>query len=100
MAHQDLALRSAVELGAWAVALAGGALLGLALAAELLRPRRPGAGLVALADRLLPSSARRTAIVLLTAFAATTAVAIPHGARADNRVRSWLVDDAPTPPTT
>jgi nucleoid-associated protein YgaU len=100
MAHQDLALRSAVELGAWAVALAGGALLGLALAAELLRRRRPGTGLVALADRLLPTSARRTAIALLTACAATTAVAIPHGARADDRVRSWLVDDASTPPTT
>src|SRR3954453_16537384 len=101
MAHQDLALRSALEIAAWTVATAGGAALGLALAAELLRRARTGAGLVALADRLLPTTARRVAAALLTAVAATPAIAVPHPARGDDRVRSWLVDDAPDPePTT
>ena len=92
MAHQDLELRTAIELAAWAVAMAGGALLGLALAAELLRRARTGAGLVALADRLLPTTARRVAAALLTAMAATIAVAVPHAARGDDHVRSWLVE--------
>jgi len=100
MAHQDLALRNAVELGAWAVASAGGALLGLALAAELLRRARAGAGLVALADRLLPTAARRLAVALLTASATLTAIAVPHGARGDDHVRSWLIDDTPRPTST
>ncbi len=95
MAHQDLELRTAIELAAWAVAMAGGALLGLALAAELLRRARTAAGLVALADRLLPTTARRVAAALLTALAATTAVAVPHAARGDDHVRSWLVEGAP-----
>jgi resuscitation-promoting factor RpfA len=97
MAHQDPALREALEMVAWAVAMAGGALLGLALVAELLRRTRTGTGLVALADRLLPTTARRVATALLTTMAAATAVAVPHPARGDDHVRSWLVEETPAP---
>ena len=95
MAHQDLALRSAVEIGAWGVAFAGAVVLGLAVVAEVLRRAHTGTGVVALADRLLPTVARRSAVALLTVSAAVTALAVPHAAGADDHVRSWLTADAP-----
>jgi LysM repeat protein len=94
MAHTELVLRSAAELAAWSVAGAGVALLLLAMAAELLRRAHIGAALVALSDRLLPTPSRRVAVALLTLLSAATALALPPGAGADDRVRSWLVDDA------
>jgi LysM repeat protein len=101
MAHEELALRSAAEIGAWSVAVAGAALLTLALAAELVRRVRSGSVLVALADRLLPTPWRRTAAAVVTILSAALALAVPSGARADeHHTRSWLVDGATTSTTT
>jgi nucleoid-associated protein YgaU len=94
MAHAESALRNATELAAWSIAAVGVALLLLATAAELLRRAHTGIGLVAVADRLLPTRSRRVAVALLTLLSTAAAIALPPGARADDRVRSWLVDDA------
>jgi nucleoid-associated protein YgaU len=94
MAHAESALRNAAELAAWSVAAVCVTLLLLALAAELLRRAHAGAPVVAAADRLLPTPSRRVAVALLTLLSTAAAIALPPGARADDHVRSWLVDDA------
>lgn len=95
MAHEELALRSAAEIGAWSIAAVGAGLLALAVAAELVRRVRSGSALVALADRLLPTTWRRAAAAVVTILAAALALAVPSGARADeHHTRSWLVDGA------
>src|SRR4051794_25599209 len=96
MAHEELALRSAAEIGAWSVVVAGAALLALALAAEITRRVRSRSALVGLADRLLPTSSRRVAACVVTVLAATLALALPSGARADDHTRSWLTGDTTT----
>src|SRR6478735_11605537 len=99
MAHEELALRSAAEIGAWSVAVAGAAVLALALAAEVTRRGRSGSALVALADRLLPTSSRRVAAGVVTVLAAALALAAPSGARADDHTRSWLAGETTTSTT-
>jgi nucleoid-associated protein YgaU len=103
MAHQETALRTTLEIGAWSVAFAGAAVLLLALVAELLRRRRPATPLVALADRLLPSPSRRVAVALLTLVSTVGAFSVPPSARADDqRTRAWLEErdrGASTTPT-
>ena len=61
MAHEELALRSAAEIGAWSVAVAGAALWPWRSRRSSLRRVRSGSALVALADRLLPTPSRRVA---------------------------------------
>jgi nucleoid-associated protein YgaU len=91
MAHEETALRTAIEVGAWSVASAGAAVLLLALVAELLRHRRATSPLVALADRLLPTPSRRLAVALLTLVSTVGALSMPASARADDhRTRTWL----------
>jgi LysM repeat protein len=91
MAHEETALRTALEIGAWSVASAGAAVLLLALAAELLRHRRAASPIVALADRLLPTTSHRVAVALLTLVSTVGAFSIPASARADDhRTRTWL----------
>lgn len=96
MAHDEIALRSAAEIGAWSVAAVGLALLSLAFAAELLRRARSGPRLVALADRLLPTASRRIAAAVLTVVSTLGALSLSPGARADDHIRRWLVDAGTT----
>jgi nucleoid-associated protein YgaU len=92
MAHEEIALRSAAEITAWSLAAIGVVLLGLACAAELVRRARSGSRLVALADRLLPTTSRRIAAAAFTIVSTITALALSSGAQADDHTRSWLVD--------
>src|SRR4051812_40461443 len=96
MAYDETALRNVCELGASAAATAGVVVLGLACAAELLRRARRGAGLVALADRLLPTPSRRFAVAVITVLSAVTAFVLPASARADDDLRGWLSDGTTT----
>src|SRR3954468_12204889 len=100
MAHEETALRTTFELGAWSVAFACAAVLLLALVAELLRRRRTASPLVALADRLLPTTSRRVAVALLTLVSTVGAFSMPPSARADDhRTRTWLEEGERTTPT-
>src|SRR6478752_5073335 len=98
MAHEETALRTVLEIGAWSVASAGAAVLLLALVAELLRRRRAASPIVALADRLLPTTSRRVAVALLTLVSTVGALSMPASAGADDqRTRTWLEGgDRPT----
>ncbi len=118
MAHTEAALRDAVTLAAWAVGVVGLALQLLACSAELLRRHRPAAGLVRIADRLVPAVGRRSAVAMFAAVAALVAVASPRAvspsatlsgvagpeAGGPGTLRGWLTGpDAatskPTPPS-
>ncbi|MGZ6930056.1 MAG: LysM peptidoglycan-binding domain-containing protein [Acidimicrobiia bacterium] len=103
MADTGIALRHAIELAAWATLLTGSGMLGLALLAEGRRGRHRQSRLVALSDRLLPTTSRKVAAAILTITSAAIAVAGPTAARGDDHVRRWLTDpttrDA-TPSTT
>src|SRR6478672_10852299 len=91
MAHEETALRTVLEIGAWSLASAGAAVLLLALVAELLRRRRAASPIVALADRLLPTTSRRLAVALLTLVSTVGAFSVAASARADEqRTRTWL----------
>jgi LysM repeat protein len=91
MAHEETALRTAFEIGAWSVATGGAVVLLLALVAEVLRRSRAASPMVALADRLLPTTSRRVAVALVTLVSTIGALSMPASARADDhRTRSWL----------
>src|SRR6478672_1657971 len=102
MAHEETALRTVLEIGAWSLASAGAAVLLLALVAELLRRSRAASPIVALADRLLPTTSRRVAVALVTLVSTVGALSMPASAGADDhRTRSWLeADDHSTTTTT
>lgn len=94
MATETTALRDAIEVAAWATAITGGAVLALALVAEVVRAGRPHGWIVGLADRLTPSVGRRVAVALLTVLSAAVATLGPRGAAADTDVRDWLTAPA------
>jgi LysM repeat protein len=101
MAHQETALRTAAELGAWSVATVGAVVLLLALVAELHRRAGRTSALTGLVDRLLPTPSRRVVAALVTVVSAVTALSLPAAARADDHhTRSWLEDDGTTTTTT
>jgi len=99
MAYDEAGLRSATELAAWAVAGIGIAVLGLAVAAEILRRVRSDSPLLAVADRLLPGASRRVAVGVLTVLSTFVALAGPPDAGADGHIGRWL-DGATTTTTT
>ena len=98
MAQDELTMRAGVELACWSIALAGIGLLALACVAELLRRRNRSYALVALSDRLLPTSTHRVAVAIVTLLSSALAIAGPRTALADSHVRDWLT--GPTTSTT
>lgn len=90
MVRDEITLRAAVELGAWAIALASSAVLLLALAAELIRRRNAHSVVVVLADRLLPTSGHRAAVALLAVMSGIVGMLGTQTAGADESVRHWL----------
>ncbi len=90
MVRDELTLRAAVELGAWAIALASSAVLLLALAAELIRRRNAHSVVVVLADRLLPTAGHRVAVALLAVMSGIVGMLGTQTAWADESVRHWL----------
>ncbi len=98
MAQDELTMRAGLELACWSVAIAGCGLLTLACAAEMLRRRNRSHVLVALSDRLLPTSAHRVAVAIVTVLSSLLAIAGPRTALADAHVRDWLT--GPTTSTT
>ncbi len=97
MARDEITLRAAVELGAWALALACSAVLLLALVAELIRRRNAHSVVVVLADRLLPTAGHRAAVALLAVMAGIVGMLGTQTASADNSVRHWLEAPAAHP---
>jgi nucleoid-associated protein YgaU len=95
MVRDELTVRAAVDTMAVAVAIAGTAVLALALVAELIRSRNSASRVVAAADRLLPTSAHRLAVAVLTLISAVTALVGPRTASADPSVRGWLAASEP-----
>ncbi len=98
MAQDELTMRAGVELACWSIAVAGSGLLALACVAELLRRRTRPYALVALSDRLLPTSTHRVAVAIVTLLSSALAIAGPRTALADSHVRDWLT--GPTTSTT
>ena len=102
MVRDEITLRAAVELGAWAIAWASSAVLLLALAAELIRRRNAHSVVVVMADRLLPTAGHRAAVALLAVMSGVVGILGTQTASADESVRHWLeapAAHAATPPT-
>lgn len=90
MMRDEPTLRAAVELAAWAIALASTAILVLALIAELVRHHNEHSRIVVLADRLVPTPGHRAAVALLAIVSGIVAMAGTQSASADDSLRHWL----------
>lgn len=97
MVETERTLRAMTATGALGIAVGGVLVLALAIAAEWRRRRDAHSRLVRLADRLVPSAARRVAVVLIGSISTMSVVGITP-ASADTSLRGWL--NTPTPTTT
>lgn len=100
MVRDELTMRHAASTTATIVAAGGAVLLALALLAELVRRRNASSRLVGLADRILPSTAHRVALSVLTIGSTLIALFGPTAASADTSVRNWLTQPGITTSTT
>ncbi len=89
MVETERTLRAMTATGALGIAVVGTLVLTLAVVSEWRRVRRVDSRLVRVADRIVPTAARRLAIVLVGSLSAVTVTgAVP--ASADDSLRGWL----------